>query len=110
MAIQQPSAPSPSPGDRATEFTAVDGGEHYNGSTLMVVAYAAIWVLLMGWIYMLWRKQGVLAERLEGLEKSIDRAAAAAEKKAAKAKRHENLSRVIAWGQRATAAKVRVKL
>ena len=35
---------------------------------------------------MLWRKQAVLGERLDGLEKSIDRAAAAAEKKASKAK------------------------
>jgi hypothetical protein len=83
QASAAPASPSPgSPGDRATEFTAVDSGEHYNGNTLMVVAYAAIWALLMGWIYMLWRKQAVLGERLEGLEKSIDRAAAAAEKKA----------------------------
>jgi len=83
QASAAPASPSPgSPADRATEFTAVDSGEHYNGNTLMVVAYAAIWALLMGWIYMLWRKQAVLGERLEGLEKSIDRAAAAAEKKA----------------------------
>lgn len=95
LGLQQPSptplaaplAPTPpTPADRATEFTAVESGEHYNGSTLMVVAYAAIWALLMGWIYMLWRKQAVLGERLDGLEKSIDRAAAAAEKKASKAK------------------------
>ena len=68
-----------------TEFTAVEGGEHYNGSTLMVAAYAAIWVLLMAWIYLLWRKQAMLAARLDGLEMSIDRAAAAVEKKASKA-------------------------
>lgn len=76
----------PTPADRATEFTAVESGEHYNGSTLMVAAYAAIWVLLMAWIYMLWRKQAMLGERLDGLEKSIDRVAAAVEKKASKAK------------------------
>jgi CcmD family protein len=69
------------PADRATEFTAVENGEHYNGSTLMVAAYAAIWVLLMAWIYLLWRKQAMLAARLDGLEKSIDRAAAAVEQK-----------------------------
>ena len=84
-ALAPPPTP-PTPADRATEFTAVESGEHYNGSTLMVAAYAAIWVLLMAWIYMLWRKQAVLGERLDGLEKSIDRAAAAAEKKASKAK------------------------
>ena len=77
-----PAAPvAATPADRATEFTAVESGEHYNGSTLMVVAYAAIWALLMGWIYMLWRKQAVLGDRLDDLEKAIDRAAAAAEKK-----------------------------
>jgi CcmD family protein len=90
MAPAAPAAPpatmAATPADRATEFTAVEGGEHYNGSTLMVVAYAAIWVLLMGWIYMLWRKQAVLGDRLDGLERSIDRAAAAAEKKAPAAK------------------------
>jgi len=74
------------PADRATEFTTVASSEHYDGSTLMVAAYAAIWVLLMAWIYLLWRKQAMLAARLDGLERSIDRAAAAAaEKKASKA-------------------------
>ncbi len=80
LAAPLPAPTAPTPADRATEFTAVEGGEHYNGSTLMVTAYAAIWVLLMAWIYMLWQKQAVLGERLEGLERSIDRAAVAAEK------------------------------
>lgn len=69
---------------RATEFTAVDpNAEQYSGPVLVVAAYASIWVLLMGWIFLLWRKQAVLAERLDGLEQALDRAAAAAEKKAA---------------------------
>ena len=92
LGFQQPSSSSSSaaaapltPGDRATEFTAVESSDHYNGSTLMVVAYAAIWALLMGWIYMLWRKQAALGERLDGLERAIDRAAAAVETKAPKA-------------------------
>jgi hypothetical protein len=38
-------------------------------------------VLLMAWIYLLWRKQAMLAARLDGLENSIDRAAAAVEQK-----------------------------
>ena len=74
-------APSP-----PTEFTAVDGREHFSGSTLLVEAYAAIWVVLMAWIYMLWRRQGSMTERLDDLERTIDRAAAAAEKQKAKAK------------------------
>ncbi len=68
--------------DRATEFTAVDpNAEHYSGPVLVVVAYASIWVLLMAWIFLLWRKQASLAERLDGLERAMDRAAEAAEKK-----------------------------
>lgn len=75
--------PTPAvPDDRATEFTAVEGGEHYSGSTLLVEAYAAIWLIMMVWIFMLWRKSSTLAERLDGLERAIDRAAAAPEEKA----------------------------
>ncbi|HSO31014.1 MAG TPA: CcmD family protein [Labilithrix sp.] len=81
-----PSAPSSAaatPDNRATEFTAVDPNtEQFNGSTLLVEAYAAIWVILMGWLFLLWRKQAGLAVRLDDLERTIDRAAAAAEKKA----------------------------
>jgi hypothetical protein len=71
------------PDDRATEFTAVEGGEHYAGGTLLVEAYAAIWLVMMVWIFLLWRKQATLGERLEGLERALDRAAAELEKKAA---------------------------
>ena len=71
---QQPPA---SPDDRATEFKSVgDTGEHYNGYTLMVEAYAAIWLILMVWLVMLWRKQASLTARVIGLEAAIDRAIA----------------------------------
>lgn len=73
--------PAGAPDDRATEFTAVDGtSEHYAGSTLLVEAYAAIWVILMLWLFLLWRKQATLTDRLDGLEAAIDRAAKAQEK------------------------------
>ena len=73
-----PSAPTPNtPDDRATEFQAVQGGETYSGDKLVVEAYAAIWLILMVWIGMLWRKSQSLTMRLEGLEAAIDRAAAA---------------------------------
>jgi CcmD family protein len=81
-------APSGSaPDDRSTEFVAVDpGAEHYSGPKLVVIAYLAIWVVLMAWILMLWRKSASLSDRLEGLERAIDRAAAKADEKKAKAK------------------------
>ena len=82
------SSASADPDSRATEFTAVEGGnQQYSGSTLLVEAYAAIWLILMVWLFMLWRKQASLTARLDGLEAAIDRAAAqpapAAKKKAA---------------------------
>jgi len=62
--------------DRATDFKAVEGttGEHFNGYTLMVEAYAAIWIILMLWIGLLWRKQADLNGRVSGLEAAIGRA------------------------------------
>ena len=83
MSLAQNAPPTPAvPDDRATEFTAVEGGEHYSGGSLLVEAYAAIWLILMAWIFLLWRKQAALGQRLDGLERTIDRAAAALEKNA----------------------------
>ena len=77
----------PTADDRATDFTAVDGntGEHYNGYTLMVAAYAIIWVILMGWLLRLWQHQAGLTQRVAGLEAAIARA----ERKAAGGKTKE---------------------
>ena len=47
----------------------------------MVEAYAVLWLLLIGWIGILWRKQNALHARLDGLERAIDKAADLAEKK-----------------------------
>jgi hypothetical protein len=65
------------PDDRSTSFQPVEGGtETHSGTTLMVEAYAAIWMILMAWLVLVWRKQGALAQRLDDLEHAIDRAAA----------------------------------
>ena len=61
--------------DRATEFKAVDGtGEQFDGYTLMVEAYAAIWLILMMWLVFIWRQQVEVTSRVEGLEDAITRA------------------------------------
>ena len=78
-----PASPAPTSGaeDRSTTFQAVETGtEAHSGSTLMVEAYAVLWVILMGWIVLLWRKQSGLHARLDDLERAIDREAIAAEK------------------------------
>lgn len=93
MSAPETTPPSPTtgqttPDDRATGFTAVDpNAEHYSGNALVVYAYAAIWVVLMGWIYLLWRKQAGLGERLTDLERTLDRAAALADKAQASEKK-----------------------
>jgi hypothetical protein len=71
-----PGAPS-SANDRATTFQAVPGGqEHYSGETLLVSAYALLWVLLIGWVALMWRKQSELRARLSDLERVLGKAAA----------------------------------
>jgi hypothetical protein len=64
--------------DRATDFKAVEGetGEHFSGYSLMVEAYAAIWLILMAWLVFLWRKQADLTNRVAGLEGALARAEA----------------------------------
>jgi hypothetical protein len=76
--------PSPSPQatasaepDRATTFRAVEGGtETQSGAVLMVEAYSILWLILLGWLVWLWRRQAAIHASLDGLEKAIDRAAA----------------------------------
>jgi CcmD family protein len=64
------------PDDRATTFQAVKGEpEHYSGEGLLVTAYAALWVIILVWVALVWRKQAALALRLDDLERVIDDAA-----------------------------------
>ena len=78
---QQIPTPAPSasaePEGRASTFRAVEGGtETHSGTVLLVEAYAAIWLILMGWLFKLWRKQRGLHARLDDVERALDRALA----------------------------------
>lgn len=79
-----PSAPSDKPADRATTFQAVEGGEVHSGQVLLVEAYVAIWLFLLAFIALSWRKQARLHARLDDLERVVDLAAARLEATAAK--------------------------
>jgi hypothetical protein len=77
-----PESPAPAgsgtgtPDDRATTFQAVKGEpEHYSGEGLLVTAYSALWVIVLAWVALAWRKQAALASRLDDLERVIDEAA-----------------------------------
>jgi hypothetical protein len=82
QAAAAPAPASSTPDDRSTTFQAVQGGpEQHSGSTLLIEAYAVLWVILMAWVLFMWRRQAALGARLEGLERAIDRAAAKAQPK-----------------------------
>src|SRR5206468_1529287 len=75
-------ATAATPASRATTFQPVEGGgEQRSGETLLVEAYVVLWVILMGWLFFLWRKQNGLHARLDDLERVIDKAADAKESK-----------------------------
>jgi hypothetical protein len=60
-----------------TQFQSVGNAPAtYNGYTLMVTAYALIWVILMVWLLMVWQKSRTIAARVADLDLAIDRAAA----------------------------------
>ena len=63
------------PDSRSTTFQAVQGErEHYSGETLLVSAYAVVWLVLLAWVAIVWRKQRSLDSRLYDLEREIDKA------------------------------------
>ena len=77
-------ATSPSPTSSAAPaasgepgvYVAVQGGaETRSGEALMVEAYIVLWLILMGWLFMLWRKQARIHQKLDALEAVIDAAA-----------------------------------
>ena len=84
MTLQTDPKPTPAPDDRSTTFQPVPVGEsteQHSGTTLLIEAYAVLWVILMAWLLMQWRRQAAIGARLGELEKAIDRAASKAEKK-----------------------------
>ncbi len=65
----------PSPDDRGTTFRPVEGGgDTTSGMTLLVAAYAVIWLLAFLLIVMSLRKQRRLDDRIERLETDLGKA------------------------------------
>jgi CcmD family protein len=62
----------PSGEQRSTEFHAVEGGtETMDGPTLLVEAYAALWLILFAFIFVSWRRQSRLDARIDELERAL---------------------------------------
>jgi CcmD family protein len=47
-----------------------------SGGTLLVEAYAAIWLILLGFLLVSWRRQGRIDQRVDELEKALARTGA----------------------------------
>jgi len=63
------------PQGRASEFVAVSGAEAENTSAtaMLVIAYSLFWLLLLGFVWMTWRRQQSLSSRLRILESQIEK-------------------------------------
>jgi CcmD family protein len=67
-------SPTGDPGQRTTEFRAVEGGaETMSGGTLLVEAYAALWIILFGFVVVSWRRQSRIDARVAELERAVSR-------------------------------------
>jgi CcmD family protein len=65
-------ATTKTPDQRATGFHAVEGApEMASGGTLLVEAYAAVWVIVLGFLLVSWRRQARLDARVADLEKRL---------------------------------------
>jgi CcmD family protein len=62
------------PSGRQTEFRAVEGGnETMSGGTLLVEAYAAVWLILFYFVIASWRRQARIDARVDELERAVSR-------------------------------------
>jgi CcmD family protein len=60
------------PGSRATEFVPVEGGgETTSAASLLITAYVVMWALLLGFVFLSWRRQGRVEARISELERAL---------------------------------------
>lgn len=72
MAQTQEKDATSNPSDRSTEFVAVQGGgDTTSASTLLVSAYVGMWVILLGFVFLSYRRQTRVEARIGELEKAL---------------------------------------
>lgn len=59
--------------DRSQEFKAVTGGNTETSSAegLLITAYVLMWAILMGFLFVTFRRQAAVAKRLSDLERVL---------------------------------------
>jgi hypothetical protein len=71
----QTSTQTAAPSDRSTAFVPVQGGtETTSAEALLVAAYLVMWVLLLGFLGLGYRRQGKMEARIGELERAMTRA------------------------------------
>lgn len=74
LALQAAGNPTPQAAteERTTEFQAVEGGpEMTSGETLLVEAYAAVWLIVFAFLWTSWRRQARIDARMGELERRL---------------------------------------
>jgi CcmD family protein len=72
MKVQATPDSRSTPESRSTEFVAVEGGpETTSANTLLVVAYAAMWALVFGFLLLSLRRQRQIEQRLAELDRAL---------------------------------------
>ena len=72
--MKHTTASQTAPENRSTEFVAVQGGaDTTSASTLLVSAYVVMWALLLGFLFLTWRRQQRIEARLEELDRALSR-------------------------------------
>jgi CcmD family protein len=65
-------APGISVADRRDQFVPVQGGtQSTSAAQMLVIAYALMWLLVLFFVYLTWRRQGALDQRLSELERAL---------------------------------------
>jgi CcmD family protein len=60
------------PGSRSTEFVPVQGGnDTTSAASLLIAAYVVMWALVLGFVYLSWRRQGRVEARIGELEQAL---------------------------------------
>lgn len=80
-AVAQPAAAQPAVAQPAmgTGFAPVEGGpEMQSGEALLVEAYAIMWILVLGFVVLAWRRTLAFERRLDSLEAALATAREAA--------------------------------
>jgi len=60
------------PSSRSTEFVPVEGGNDTTSAAgLLIAAYILMWSLVLGFLFLSWRRQGRVETRISELEKAL---------------------------------------